>query len=69
MLGSQWAVIETSAIGMSPMMPVVVPILGSTIALPIMGELNGGGAGIFVGNLAGKEVYEYTWRLAVFLKM
>ena len=65
-LGAQGAAIGASAVGMISVMPIVAPILGSTIALPIMGELIGGGTGIFVGSLAGKEVYEHTRRLAIF---
>lgn len=65
-LGAQGAAVGTSALGMISVMPLMAPILGSTIALPIMGELIGGGAGIFVGGVLGKEVYEHTRRLAIF---
>ena len=63
--GAQGAILGATALTALPLIPLAAPIIGSTAALPVVGELIGGGAGIFAGSIVGKKAYEHTRGLAV----
>ena len=63
--GAQGAILGATALAALPLIPLASPIIGSTAAFPVVGELIGGGAGIFVGSIVGRKAYEHTRGLAV----
>ena len=63
--GAQGAILGATTLAALPLIPLASPMIGSAAAFPIVGELIGGGAGIFVGSVVGRKAYEHARGLAL----